>query len=226
MLPVQVRLLGRAARGVPAREVTLPVLEAYQRHVSLRRKPDGMPLAWSTQAKALVPLRVFFSWCAKSRHIALQPGLRAGDAPAEPQAARRPPSPTHEAEAVLSVPDTATAIGLRDRAVMELLYATAMRRGELVGLDLPDVDLTRRLADAARDQDPLGPGGPDGRAGRGVAGALPRRRPAAAARRPGPRARCSWPPTASASGSTWLTGQVHRYIDAADIVSAVTEFPI
>ena len=44
---------------------------------------------------------------------------------------------------MLAVPDIATAIGLRDRAVMELLYATAMRRGELVGLDLPDVDLAR-----------------------------------------------------------------------------------
>lgn len=49
----------------------------------------------------------------------------------------------YEAEVVLAVPDTSTPIGLRDRSVMELLYATAMRRGEVVGLDLPDVDLAR-----------------------------------------------------------------------------------
>ena len=46
-------------------------------------------------------------------------------------------------EAVLAIPDVTTAIGLRDRAIMEVLYATAMRRGELVGITLPDVDLSR-----------------------------------------------------------------------------------
>jgi integrase/recombinase XerD len=61
-------------RGVhrPA-DVTLPVLEAYQRHVSLRRKPDGTPLSWSTQARALVALRSFFSWCRKSRRLLSNP---------------------------------------------------------------------------------------------------------------------------------------------------------
>ena len=34
--------------------------------------------------------------------------------------------------------------GLRDRAIMEVFYATAMRRGELAGIDLADVDLARR----------------------------------------------------------------------------------
>ena len=54
-------------RGVhPAPDVTLPVLEAYQRHVSLRRKSDGMPLSWSTQSRCLVALRVFFAWCTKT----------------------------------------------------------------------------------------------------------------------------------------------------------------
>lgn len=39
--------------------MTLPVLEAYQRHVAARRKPDGMPLSRSTLEKAIVPLRGF-----------------------------------------------------------------------------------------------------------------------------------------------------------------------
>ena len=58
--------------SVPA-DVTLPVLEAYQRHVSLRRKPDGTPLSWSTQARALVPLRAFFAWCNKTRRLLSNP---------------------------------------------------------------------------------------------------------------------------------------------------------
>lgn len=130
-------------RGItrPA-EVTLPVLEAYQRHVAAQRKPDGMPLAWSTQALRLVHVRQFFSWCARSRHIPFNPAAEL----VLPKQHRRLPKATltpTEAEAVLSLPDTTTPLGLRDRAAMELLYATAMRRGELVGLDLPDVDLSR-----------------------------------------------------------------------------------
>jgi site-specific recombinase XerD len=71
---------------------------------------------------------------------ALQPGRRAGDA----RQSHKLPSATlthQDAEAVLAIPDVATVIGLRDRAVLELLYATGMRRGELVGLDFADVDL-------------------------------------------------------------------------------------
>ena len=61
-------------RGVdrPA-DVTFPVLEAFQRHVSLRRKPDGTPLSWSTQARALVALRAFFAWCKKTRRLLSNP---------------------------------------------------------------------------------------------------------------------------------------------------------
>ncbi len=44
---------------------------------------------------------------------------------------------------LLSVPDTTRPQGLRDRAILEVLYSTAMRRGELVGLALHDVDLDR-----------------------------------------------------------------------------------
>jgi integrase/recombinase XerD len=41
------------------------------------------------------------------------------------------------------VPDTGTPLGLRDRAMMEILYATAIRRGELIALQLYDVDYGR-----------------------------------------------------------------------------------
>ena len=157
-----------------------------------------MPLVWSTQAQHLVPLRLFFSWCTKTKHIAFNPAAEL----VMPRQAHKLPAATlthAEAEAVLAVPDTATAIGLRDRAVLELLYATAMRRGELVGLDLPDVDLARALVDAAGDQDPLGPGGPMGeRAAAWLLRYLTDARPATwCAKTPVP---CSWPPTASAWG--------------------------
>ena len=101
---------------------------------------------------------------------------------------------------MLAVPDTATAIGLRDRAVMELLYATAMRRGELVGLDLPDVDLARgwlTLRNTKNRWDRVVPMGE--RAAAWLVRYLAEARPQLLVTRP-IRARCSWPPTASAWG--------------------------
>jgi len=48
-----------------------------------------------------------------------------------------------EAEALLAVPDTSTPRGLRDRAIIEVLYAAGLRVSELVGLDIGDVDLAQ-----------------------------------------------------------------------------------
>jgi len=130
-------------RGItrPA-EVTLPVLEAYQRHVFLRRKPDGMPLSYSAQVKALIPLKGFFAWCTRNHRILYNPASEL----VLPRKTHPLPKATlsiDETEVVLSLPDTANPLGLRDRAILEMLYATAMRRGELVNLDLADVDLPR-----------------------------------------------------------------------------------
>jgi site-specific recombinase XerD len=46
-----------------------------------------------------------------------------------------------EVEALLAAPDTSTPLGLRDRAIVEVLYAAGLRVSELVGLDVADVDL-------------------------------------------------------------------------------------
>lgn len=48
-----------------------------------------------------------------------------------------------EVERVLAQADVNTMLGLRDRAVMELLYSTGIRRMELVGLDFADLDVER-----------------------------------------------------------------------------------
>ena len=50
-----------------------------------------------------------------------------------------------EAERILAVPDVATPLGLRNRALLETLYATAMRRSEVLKLRLEDLELNREV---------------------------------------------------------------------------------
>jgi len=203
-------------RGVfRPRDVTLPVLEAYQRHVHLRRKADGSPLAWSTQSKCIVPVRAFFGWCARSHRIAYNPASELV-LPRRDHALPKATLTHDEAEVVLAVPDTASPLGLRDRAIMELLYATAMRRGELVGLDLPDVDLARRwltLRQTKTRWDRVVPMGE--RAAHWLARYLTESRP---------ELLCGPDPGAvflaangERLGPKWLSSQVHHYVGAADV---------
>jgi integrase/recombinase XerD len=48
-----------------------------------------------------------------------------------------------DVDSLLGQPDTSTLIGLRDKAMLELLYATGLRASELVGLRMPDINLER-----------------------------------------------------------------------------------
>lgn len=50
-----------------------------------------------------------------------------------------------EAELVLSIPDTSTVMGLRDRAILEVFYSTAIRRAELTRLRIQDIDMERGM---------------------------------------------------------------------------------
>jgi len=125
-------------------EVTKPVLERYQRHLYYRRKPNGEPLSFRTQAQRLVPIRAWFKWLARENHILSNPASELE----LPRPEKRLPAlvlSAEEAEAIMAVPDTATPLGLRDRAMLEVLYATAIRRSELVDLKLYDLDQSRAM---------------------------------------------------------------------------------
>ena len=123
-------------------EITKPILERYQRHLFLYRKRDGQPLSTRSQHARTIPVRAFFKWLARHNHILYNPASELE----LPRLERR--LPRHvlsmgEAEAVLSRPDLSTAIGIRDRAILETFYSTGIRRMELIGLHLYDLDLER-----------------------------------------------------------------------------------
>ncbi|MBS1860987.1 MAG: site-specific tyrosine recombinase XerC [Actinobacteria bacterium] len=131
-------------RGIarPA-EVTESALDAYRRAIYYARRPDGLPLSPSTQAQRLMAARSFFAWLARTNRILHDP---AGDLELPREEERLPSGvlSAEEVEVVLAVPDLRTPLGLRDRAIMELLYATGVRRAELARLAVVDLDVGRR----------------------------------------------------------------------------------
>jgi integrase/recombinase XerD len=146
-----------AERGITRPDqVTKPILEAYQRHLFWRRKPDGTPLSAQTQAGYLSAARVLFRFLARDNRVLYNP---AADL-VMPRFERRLPRTiltAVEVEEVLAMPDLATPVGLRDRAILEVLYSTGMRRQELLNLGVADIDAERgvvliRLGKGGRDR--------------------------------------------------------------------------
>jgi integrase/recombinase XerD len=123
-------------------EVTKPMLDGYQRALFHRRKPDGTPLSFRAQHTRLVPIRAFFKWLARQNRILYNPASELE----LPKLERRLPRAVlsaDEAERVLAVPEIADTVGLRDRTMLELLYATGIRRSELARLQVFDLDCER-----------------------------------------------------------------------------------
>jgi site-specific recombinase XerD len=92
-------------------------------------------------------VRAFYGWL-DSDGVAL--GARPGDSILRlryPKATRRLPHflSTTETAAVLDAPDADTPAGLRDRAMLELLYGAGLRVSELAGVDVRDLDMVNRL---------------------------------------------------------------------------------
>ena len=73
-----------------------------------------------------------------------------------------------EAEQVMRQPDIEEPVGLRDRAILEMLYSTGMRRMEVIGLKLYDLDLDARHGPDPPGQGQEGPHRAHRRAGRGL----------------------------------------------------------
>jgi integrase/recombinase XerD len=120
-------------------EVTKPILERYQRYLYHFRKKNGDPISFRTQHGNLVPLRAWFKWLARNNHILYNP---AGELEL-PKLGHRLPKhvlTATEAEHIISSANVTEPLGLRDRAILETLYSTGIRRMEVVNLRLYDVD--------------------------------------------------------------------------------------
>lgn len=122
--------------------ITPAVLERYQHWLTGRRTQGGTALSWSTQANMLTAVRMLLAWATRTKRLVVNPAAEL-ELPRLPSRLPRAVLSVSEAERVLAQPDLTTALGLRDRAILEVLYSTGLRRMELVGLDLPDLDPER-----------------------------------------------------------------------------------
>ncbi|MEP7307196.1 MAG: tyrosine-type recombinase/integrase [Acidobacteriota bacterium] len=97
----------------------------------------------ATAARKLAAARTFFRYLRREGLIESDPGALVGT----PKREVRMPAHLSESEmsALLSAPADAP-LGRRDRAILELFYASGLRLSELVGLDLDDVNLNARMA--------------------------------------------------------------------------------
>jgi integrase/recombinase XerC len=123
-----------AARSLgPLLEADARTLRAYLADLHERG------LARTSVARRLATLRSFYRFAMRRGRARVNPAREL----ASPKLPRRLPNylPIDEAEALWRAPMARTAAGARDRAMLEVLYATGVRVAELAGLDLEDVDL-------------------------------------------------------------------------------------
>ncbi|MGH9969969.1 MAG: tyrosine-type recombinase/integrase [Pyrinomonadaceae bacterium] len=119
------------------------------------RTPKGKPISAATLRQWLAIIRSFFVWLNRNGHLLHNPSERL----TFPRKEQPLPHVLNESEIarLIEMPDLTTALGLRDRALMETLYATGIRHAEAHRLDLYDVDtashrLTVRLGKGQRDR--------------------------------------------------------------------------
>lgn len=125
-------------------EVTRATVLNYQNYLYQYRKLDGKPLTLGTQAERLQALNRFFGDLTKAGILLFNPAAdieypKKGDR--LPKAILNP----DEVEQVLNVPDLKKPEGVRNRAILEVLYSTGIRRAEACNLTLGDVDYDRQL---------------------------------------------------------------------------------
>ena len=100
---------------------------------------ERQQISASSRARLLSSLRRFYAYLLREKNIEIDP-VALIDAP---KLGRSLPKTLTEkdVESLLMAPDTATLLGLRDRVLFEVLYATGLRVSELVGLQLTQVNL-------------------------------------------------------------------------------------
>jgi integrase/recombinase XerC len=126
-----------AAKEIPFRHTDNVHIRGFLAELHERR------LEKSSIARKLAAIRSFFRFCLKNKRIVENPAASV----ATPKQERRVPAFLSEDEMAgfLEIPSSTKPLDLRDKAILELFYATGIRVSELVGIDIGEVSLRERL---------------------------------------------------------------------------------
>lgn len=124
--------------------VTSATVHDFQRWLFYQPTHHGGQRTVASQNRVLSGVKGFFAFLREEGVIARDPaeGLTLAR---EPQTLPRNVLTPQEARKIIERPDTGTALGYRDRAILEVLYATGLRKSELMNLTLADVNLDEEL---------------------------------------------------------------------------------
>ncbi len=126
-------------------QVTAEHLSAYRRSLFHYRNPKtGQPLKFATQAHYLIPVRCWFAWLLESTWIEDDVTAKL-ELPKDDQRLPTGVLSADQVELLLNQPDLEKPTGVRDRAILETFYSTAIRCAELVDLDVYDINVDRQI---------------------------------------------------------------------------------
>ncbi len=122
--------------------ITPQMVRQYKLYLNRYRDEHGHELSKSTQNRHLVALRSFLSYLAQQEEM----NVLSKDRVELIDEGDRKVKVLEESslQAFLNVPDTKTRTGMRDRAILELLFSTGLRVSELVSLDVADLNFKTR----------------------------------------------------------------------------------
>jgi len=133
---------------VDVRQVTRPVLEQYQRHLMHRRRQQGARagdnLTAGTQRRRITVIRSFFRFLMRQGVVDNNPAADIEMPKQEQKLYNKKGLTLEEIEHVLLQPIVHTDKGFRDRTMMEVLFATGIRRAELHALTILDLDASKK----------------------------------------------------------------------------------
>lgn len=124
-------------------EVTRPVIEQYQRYLyHYKKKRSKETLAVNSQYARLIAVCGYFKWLARQNYILYNPTADI----TLPRVGKRLPKnvlSSKDADQIINQADVNDIMGIRDRALLETLYSTGVRRRELIGITVYDIDFDR-----------------------------------------------------------------------------------
>ncbi len=119
--------------------ITADTLHKYQIYLFNTVGLRGKPLSLTSQLHSLVSVRVFFRWMVRRGFVLADP-TSAIALPKQKQPLPKSVMTKREMVRVLNMPNVDTPLGLRDRALLELMYSTGLRNMEIRNLKIHDVD--------------------------------------------------------------------------------------